>query len=732
MTWELERLGHCVEILCLDDPKESFIGELPMKVYAIGPSAAEYRYNPRLVPWLKAHANQYGAVIIHGLWRYHSFGTWRALRSTTVPYFVYAHGMLDPWFKTHRMKHAKKWLYWPWAEYRVLRDARAVLFTSEEERRGARESFWLYKSRESVVAFGTGTPPTDGEIQRECFLAAHPQLRGRRLILYLGRIHPKKGCDLLIRAFASVAAAIPTLHLVMAGPDQTGWADELKAQAAELKIGDRISWPGMLRDALKWGAFHAAEVFILPSHQENFGIAVAESLGCGVPVLITDRVNIWREIETAGAGLVETDTQAGVERLLSAWCEMPDVDRHSMSAHARQLFMRQFTAKAMAQSLLDVIEERRTDSPTAVPLVGRIAFLGPLPPPLTGFSSITATMLTLLQRQGPVEVFNRARRANLTFMFTQGYQILRFIKDCFEFQRFPLYVALSGGKGQLLDAFYVLISKIFGQRVFIHHHSFGYINSPTLLNRMVFTLLRNSTHITLSEGMARLLAKRYRLKEKNVLVMSNAAFFAETAVNSRPYPTEVSSGPIRLGFLSNITFEKGFADFFAVLAQLRRLKISYRAYVAGPVAHEAQSSFMRLLADSTDVEYLGAIYGEAKEQFYDRLAVLLLPTKYAHEAEPLVVHEALRSGVYVIACDRGAIPDILTNGAGLVFKEDAFVEHATQNIADLDSDRVKLARAQRLAAEQARRLQAAASAALAKLLPAIAAQASAEGREITS
>ena len=97
-----------------------------------------------------------------------------------TPYFVFPHGMLDPWFKrTYPLKHLKKLLYWPWAEYRVLRDAAAVLFTSEEERRLARESFWPYRCNEVVVNYGTAAPEIDLASAREDFFGSFPQLRGQ-------------------------------------------------------------------------------------------------------------------------------------------------------------------------------------------------------------------------------------------------------------------------------------------------------------------------------------------------------------------------------------------------------------------------------------------------------------------------------------------------------------------------------------------------------------------------
>jgi hypothetical protein len=149
----LQQLGHTVELVTLDDPTQGFVREFPLPVHALGPSRGVYRYNSKLVPWLKMHAAGFDAVIVNGLWQYHSLGVWRALRNTGVPYFVFTHGMLDPWFKhAYPLKHFKKWLYWPWSDYRVLRDARAVLFTSEEECLAARQSFWLYRAKERVVA----------------------------------------------------------------------------------------------------------------------------------------------------------------------------------------------------------------------------------------------------------------------------------------------------------------------------------------------------------------------------------------------------------------------------------------------------------------------------------------------------------------------------------------------------------------------------------------------------
>lgn len=358
-----KKTGNQIEVLTLDQPDAPFIAEYPLRVHALGPSVGGYRYNSRLKGWLQQHAREYDAVVVNGLWQYHGLGAWRALHGSGVPYYVFTHGMLDPWFKrTYPLKHLKKWLYWPWAEYRLLRDARAVFFTCEEERRLAPQSFWLYKANGVVVNYGTSEPPQNGPELREAFLAAHPDLRGKRLLLFLSRIQEKKGCDLLIEAFARVAASDAALHLVMAGPDQTGWVADLKAQAQRLGVADRISWLGMVKGDAKWGAFYAAEAFVLPSHQENFGIAVAEALGCGLPVLISNQVNIWQEIKADGAGLVEPDTAEGTTALLAGWLKLLPEAREAMAQQARRTFETRFHIEAMTRSLTEAIARTRRPS----------------------------------------------------------------------------------------------------------------------------------------------------------------------------------------------------------------------------------------------------------------------------------------------------------------------------------------------------------------------------------
>jgi len=315
-----------------------------------------YGFNLRLAGWLRRHCDDYDAIIVEGIWQFHSIATWLALRGKRVPYFVYTHGMLDPWFKRrYPLKHLKKMAYWLFGDYWVLRHARAVLFTSTEERLLARQSFRIYRCREAVSSYGTATPPADRERLAGVFLDRFPELRGRRLLLFIGRVHEKKGCDILLRAFAASCASDSALQLVIAGPYEPAVREQLDRIAAAAGIRNRVSWTGMLDGDLKWGSFHAAEAFCLASHQENFGVAVAEALGCGLPVLISNKVNIWREIVEDGAGMAGDDTDEAMTDVLRSWLALNALERDRMRAAAMDCFLRRFQSQMVAERLTALI-----------------------------------------------------------------------------------------------------------------------------------------------------------------------------------------------------------------------------------------------------------------------------------------------------------------------------------------------------------------------------------------
>ncbi|MEO7205550.1 MAG: glycosyltransferase family 4 protein [Steroidobacteraceae bacterium] len=344
-----------------------------------------------------------------------------------------------------------------------------------------------------------------------------------------------------------------------------------------------------------------------------------------------------------------------------------------------------------------------------------LCFAGPLPPPVHGFSTICAMMLDLLKAKMPVQVFNRAPRpgARPIDVLQQLLRALNYLATCIGKRDTALYLALSGGRGQFVDLLYVLISKLFRRPMYIHHHSYAYINSPSRLNRCFFALVRKENHIVLSPKMGTSLNRIYGLDPAAVRVVSNAAFYRQDdACTVRAD----ESAPLQLGFLSNITFEKGITEFFSVLAALTRRGIAYQAHIAGPVAPEARQSFEQLLHSTAHVHYAGPVYGEDKERFYRQLDIFLFPTRYVNEAEPLVIYEAMRRGVYIIACDRGSIGEMLRDGAGLVLPLEALVEAAATRVEQFSNDRSALFLAKSASMQHAQRILSASKTSLENLV----------------
>jgi glycosyltransferase involved in cell wall biosynthesis len=152
-------------------------------------------------------------------------------------------------------------------------------------------------------------------------------------------------------------------HLVIAGPDETGWQKELEKLADELGLSDRITWSGMLKGKLKWGAFMASEIFVLPSHQENFGIVVAEALSCSLPVILSNKVNIWREVVNCGAGFAGDDTVEGTEASLERWSELAPAEISTVRARSKKCFDEFFNFTVTSRKLLEIVERVAQSNP---------------------------------------------------------------------------------------------------------------------------------------------------------------------------------------------------------------------------------------------------------------------------------------------------------------------------------------------------------------------------------
>jgi glycosyltransferase involved in cell wall biosynthesis len=357
-------LGHQADILTLDAADAPYL-EPDLPVFALGRQGARrgrshpfarYGYSRGAAAKAARIVRDYDVVLVHGLWNYSTLLARRVLIGAGVPYFVFVHGMLDPWHQdAYPLKDRIKQLLWPLNEGALLQHARAAFFTTQVERDLAQGRYRPWHVNPVVVSYGCEGPEGDPADTIAAFHDAFPRLRGRKYLLFLSRIHQKKGCDTLLRAFARAQADLGDIDLVMAGPDQTGWRAELQALAGELGLAERLHWTGPITGAVKWGAYRAAEAFVLPSHGENFGIVVAEALACGTPVLISDRVNLYHAVLDHQAGLVGAHDLDGTVALLRQFAAMPPAERTAMAHAAQACFHAHFELNAAAHNVLDTM-----------------------------------------------------------------------------------------------------------------------------------------------------------------------------------------------------------------------------------------------------------------------------------------------------------------------------------------------------------------------------------------
>jgi len=298
-----------------------------------------YTFSWPLTLWLARHVREFDLVHIHALFSYAALPAAVLARRAGVPYIVRPLGTLNRWGVENRRRRLKK-LSFRLIEGRILAGAAGVHYTCEQERLEAGELG--VSTKPLVIPNAVDLPPRDE-------LSAGPS-RERKGILFLSRMDRKKGIELLLEAFACVRQKWPDALLILAGSGDPKWIATLRAQADELGIASGVHWAGFLAGEEKWSAFSSAEVFVLPSFSENFGIALVEALACGCPVVISDQVGIHREITRAEAGLV-TRCRAG--ELATAILRVLDdsVLRSRMSENGARLVRQQFSPEAVGRQL---------------------------------------------------------------------------------------------------------------------------------------------------------------------------------------------------------------------------------------------------------------------------------------------------------------------------------------------------------------------------------------------
>jgi len=369
LSRELVRLGHDVFLYTTDVDGSGHL-QVPLAEpqldqgveisYFRGWTATgKYMFSPAL--WHALRDNVANFDIVH-VWSVYSFSTTAAAywcRQRAVPYLVFPHGSLDPFLR--RRNRPRKWLYTKLFAERDYQAAAAVMFNCSEEMRLASDwsGFADGKGPKRVIV-PIGIAPEWFEeadpLAGKRLRAKFPSLARRRLIVYFGRINFKKGLDILAQAFAELACDRDDLHLVLAGPDNEGYGQTVRDYLARGRVLHKATFTGLLSGEDRYSILREAEVFALSSYTENFGQSAAEAMASGVPIVISDRVNIWPDVAEAKAGLVVPCDPKATAQALRALVDDPQGARE-MGARGKRWAAEHLTWDAVGRQMIAAYQE---------------------------------------------------------------------------------------------------------------------------------------------------------------------------------------------------------------------------------------------------------------------------------------------------------------------------------------------------------------------------------------
>lgn len=285
-------------------------------------------------------------VHVHGLWTAASQAGSRASLRLGKPYCVSAHGMLEPWsLQQHRVR---KQIYAALIENRVLRKASCLIALTRSEA----QSYRQIAPRIPVALVANGVDVPEAISDRE-FLQAHPVLTDKRILLFLSRLHPKKGIDRLLRAWARVPQHYRAAHLVIAGAGEPAYVALLQGIVQAEGLEESVTFTGLLQGSLKWSAMRAAECFVLPSHSEGLSVAILEALGAGTPVLATPACNM-PELESFRCGWLTSNEEEALSGMLQHVLEHTPAQNRAVGQRGRVLIRERYTWDAVARQMSEV------------------------------------------------------------------------------------------------------------------------------------------------------------------------------------------------------------------------------------------------------------------------------------------------------------------------------------------------------------------------------------------
>lgn len=345
-------LGHDVHIVATDYGYKELARANHLSIDLFPCRLDDWRWSPEMVRGLPGLLRDREIVHIHTVWEFPVLAGARACRKAGKPYIIKPGGMLDATCLANNAWKKKPYMYL--LLKKVFRDASAFHFTSEMEKRDVLSQG--LNPAGFIVPLGIDLSVWEQLPSREAFREKFPELAGRIVVLFLGRLDKVKQPEVIIRAFDDICGKDNNYVLVLAGPGETQYVSSLKDLVYRLGLSKKVVFTGLLRADAVREAYCTAEIFILPSLHENFGLSVAEAMAAGCPVIISDRVHIFPAILKAGAGLVGPPTVEAFSGMLKKLIS-DEALRKRMGENGRALVFREYTWEKVAGDMTAVYED---------------------------------------------------------------------------------------------------------------------------------------------------------------------------------------------------------------------------------------------------------------------------------------------------------------------------------------------------------------------------------------
>ncbi len=316
-------------------------------------AALGWQFSRQLTRALKQNIKSFDLVYIATVWSYPAAIAAYYCRKYKKPYIITPRGMLYP--ETFAKKAWKKWPYYRLILKQIIEGASAIHYTSEDEAEKTR-AFMKLNNPAIIIPNGIELSEFSDLPDSDKLKIRYPHLKSKKIILFLGRLNWKKGLDILVKAYAMLIKERADVHLLIAGGDEKGYAKKVKRWINKYGMHYQVTFTGMLTGKDKMEAYAGSDIFVLPSYSENFAMTVAEAMACGLPVVISNKVGIYREIERNNAGVIINTRPEDLYRAMKSLLENPAL-RKELALNGKKMAEECYDIDKVAGNMITAYQE---------------------------------------------------------------------------------------------------------------------------------------------------------------------------------------------------------------------------------------------------------------------------------------------------------------------------------------------------------------------------------------